>query len=596
MKFVKKKAEKSWRVFRSILTLSVLLTLVQGQVNPDMINEQAIQGTRPDEDPNLKDITPATKEEVDEALDDDLETINRDETKLNTEDEMALEDLARGFNPMAESSEATDSFEDLEDQIHAEEHDTGKEYGLFDLESNSEQQHLLNFKKVAEDFKIVEERFLECLRKIPQEAWVLRELVICVGRNFGKIESAMDYERKVLLARAESRVRRVMTDECYSDAGLDLSHSRSCDLMEKDILELLWDEMNYPALVKYHQEKYTFTYGQLKVDKFDKYLGFFAELYRRDSELLEEIANHGKIALLNIKKFIDDTTEHYAAEARSNGYAFNMDLTGEGLHTVEHSHFHAIGAYDASFNHEHEDDRFHDYVGDHAVEVYGHSQEGTHSSGHDHRISPDGTFKPGPPSGPPANNMNDIMHKYEDNEPELTSEDSEEYAQRIKDLAGYKDPEEEQEEDEEEAEEASQEGEADFEDLMYSKSGEAEPVEEAESAAKRRFRKRKLVRPHRVRSVANSRRVVHKRMYPMHKQPVHRRLPQNIRRNEPRHSFQESRRIRQKLEKRMHPRKLEEKTGKSKKEMKKSISEILSDYSKNLPGLKSGNLGHILKV
>lgn len=593
MKIVKSNDPRARNRICFLLGLLALIVHSHGQIIEDAINSEALENTKPGEDPNLSDITPVTKEEVDEALDDELETINKDETKLSHEDELALEDLAQGYNPMAESSEASDTLQNYEDQIHDEEEDAKKEYGLFDLQSDSEKEHLLNFKKVSSDFKIFEDKKIGCLEKIPQEAWVLRELVICVGKNFSRIKNDMQYEKRKLLARAESRVRRVMAEQCYSEAGLDLNQSRACDLMEKDMLELLWNEMNYPALLKFHKEKYTFTHGKLAHDKFDKYMEFFVELHRRDSELLEEMTNHGEVALINIKRYIDDLTEHYAEEAKANGYEFNLDLAhvGIGTHTTHeqehgHGHYHAIGQYDANFEHPNDGkDEYHDYVGDHAETVHNEGEsthhqsgEGGHGSSHGHSS---GGYRGG---GPAATNPDDIMDKYGEDENSEESESSEEYAQRIKDLAGYKEPEEEEEDQNED-----------------------------NVTATRKFRRRRLGHPVAVRSrirrtqirkapVMRKRQLRRRpmRRVPKHREPMHRMMDSrdkgNLRRR-PLHKV-EVQRVHKKLQRKMHSRNLKLKeVKKQKKEQKKSIADILKEYTYKLPGLKSdGTMGHLLKV
>jgi hypothetical protein len=548
-----------------------------------VINEVTLKNTPPGQDPRLLNIESETKEEVDEALDDQLETINKDETKLSTEDQMALDDFAQGYNPMTDSSEASDDMQDYQDIIHAEEEDAKKEYGLFDLESNSEQQHLLNFKKVSEDFKKFENRKLECLRKIPQEAWVLRELVICVGKNFNTIRNDIKYEKRKLLARAESRVRRVMAEQCYSEAGLDLKQSRACDLMERDMLELLWDEMNYPALLKFHKEKYTFTHGKLSTEYFDKYMEFFTELHRRDTELLEEMTNHGEIILVNIKKFIDDTTERYAHEARENGYDFNIDFAHEGIHTtgVGSNHYHAVGQYDTSFNHGNEEDGYHDYEGDHNINVEGH-HSGGHGSGEHHHVEGFRGI-----DQPPATNTTDILDKYDVGETSHESVDSEEYAQNLKDLVGYKEPEEIEEE-------ANGDGDEDTQQ------------------AKHKFHKRYLSHGNTVRS--RSRAVNFRKMqrsanvHRMHKAPVRkmrrrpmRRLPEKRvvdKRRQQVHKPMEIKRMHGKYQKKLRSRNLKLKpTKKSKVDSKKSIADILKAYTYKLPGLKShGKIGQLLRL
>lgn len=570
----------------ALCRLSLLLGLLglalhtRGQAIKDAINTEALENAPEGEDPRLQDIQPVTKEEVDEALDDQLETMNKDDTKLNSEDEMALEDLAQGYNPMAESSEASDTMEEYEDMIHDEEADEKKESGLFDLQSNSEQEHLLNFKKVSLDFKVFEDKKLGCLEKIPQEAWVLRELVICVGKNFSRIKNDMQYERRKLLARAESRVRRVMADKCYSEAGLDLAQSRACDLMEKDMLELLWDEMNYPALLKFHREKYIFTHGKLPADKFDKYMEFFTELHRRDSELLDEMTNHGEVALLNIKRYIDDMTQRYAEEAKANGYEFNLDLAHVGIHSVpKHGHYHAVGQYDPSFSHPHEEtDEYHDYHGDHEENFHegegGHGGESGHGGSHAHVEGFRGVNEP------VATDTHNILEKYGEEEHSEGSETSEEYAQRIKDLAGYVEPEEDENED--------------------------------QAPSTRKFRKRSLGRPVSVRrrvryskvrrSPAFRKRELRrnsKGRVPAHRTPMH-RLPENAKtrafRRKLMHKGPAPKRVHASRPKNSHSRNLKQ-VKKPTKESKKSIAQILKEYTYKLPGLQShGTVGHLLKV
>ena len=572
MKFVNKAETcKSSHILLTI-TFLLLITFTSSQGIKDIFNEEALKHRNPGQDPRLLDIIPETKEEVDEALDDELETMNKDETKLSKEDELALTDLADGYNPMEDDSDASDTFQEYQDIIKNEEDDMEKPYGLFDLQSNSEQQHLLNFKKISTDFKAFQEKKLECLKKIPKEAWVLRELVLCVGRNFNKIKNDIKYERRKLLSRAESRVRRVMADECYSEAGLDLNQSRSCDIVERDALELLWDELNYPALLKYHREKYTFTHGKMHKNNFDKYLGFFAELYRRDSELLVEMNSHGQIALINIKKFIDDTTEHLAEEARVNGYEFNLDLAHAGIdsnnidNNIQHNHFHAVGTYDPSFNHPNEENDYHDYNGDHKVTVE-NNQDYKQSA----MISHHGGYKID--YGPSASNTNDIMDKYHEDEVSEESETSEEYAQRIKDLAGYVEPEEDGDED--------------------------HVVESKKFKYKKRNLKRNVNSMNRIHRSRMRTRNSHVKRNNSIRRTV-RRLPDNRKiirqKRQQLHRNVELKRIHQNKRRRKKSRNLIDKPL-VKLNTKKSIAEILKDYTYKLPGLKSKkSLAHLLKV
>ena len=49
-----------------------------------------------------------------------------------------------------------------------------------------------------------------------------------------------------------------MIKNCYKEAGLTESFADSCDTLEKDILNLLWQEFDFPFLVNSHSSKYLY--------------------------------------------------------------------------------------------------------------------------------------------------------------------------------------------------------------------------------------------------------------------------------------------------------------------------------------------------
>lgn len=49
-----------------------------------------------------------------------------------------------------------------------------------------------------------------------------------------------------------------MIEDCYTAAGADLGKQKSCDLLERDIIKLLWMEVDFYDLVNEHSYKYTY--------------------------------------------------------------------------------------------------------------------------------------------------------------------------------------------------------------------------------------------------------------------------------------------------------------------------------------------------
>ena len=63
---------------------------------------------------------------------------------------------------------------------------------------------------------------------------------------------------KSILSIFERRIRNFMIEDCYTTAGADLGKQKSCDLLERDIIKLLWMEVDFYDLINEHSYKYTY--------------------------------------------------------------------------------------------------------------------------------------------------------------------------------------------------------------------------------------------------------------------------------------------------------------------------------------------------
>ena len=163
--------------------------------------------------------------------------------------------------------------------------------------------------------------------------------------------------------------------------------------------------------------------------------------------------------------------------------------------------------------------------------------------------------------------------KYHEDEVSEESETSEEYAQRIKDLAGYVEPEEDGDED--------------------------HVVESKKFKYKKRNLKRNVNSMNRIHRSRMRTRNSHVKRNNSIRRTV-RRLPDNRKiirqKRQQLHRNVELKRIHQNKRRRKKSRNLIDKPL-VKQNTKKSIAEILKDYTYKLPGLKSKkSLAHLLKV
>lgn len=77
-----------------------------------------------------------------------------------------------------------------------------------------------------------------------------------MGKDFIKVLNDIRYESMKLLSRGDAKIRDLMIDLCYVPAGEDEIKSNACDLLEKDLLDLLWSSLKLVEMVIANKEKY----------------------------------------------------------------------------------------------------------------------------------------------------------------------------------------------------------------------------------------------------------------------------------------------------------------------------------------------------
>ncbi len=118
-------------------------------------------------------------------------------------------------------------------------------------------------------------------------------------------------------------LRQIMIDQCYVPADRNQSLANACDILEKDSLELLWNDLDFSKLVDYNQHKYVFEYANMPQEIFNRINNHLKHLHDLFEELIEEIDSHKDVAIVKIKEFIDNKTKELVMEARIN---HNMNL------------------------------------------------------------------------------------------------------------------------------------------------------------------------------------------------------------------------------------------------------------------------------
>ena len=180
--------------------------------------------------------------------------------------------------------------------------------GMINIDTNSELEHNRNFVKISQDLKAYEDAYKACLENISDSDFSMETIEKCVGVDYQFVYDDIDYEKRKILARADSTIRTDMISICYNEAGADLVMDNACDLLQKDALDLMWSELNFEILVEYHREKYVFIHAKLPDDLFTKVINRFKDVYRELAQLVEELYAHRDLTIARLKREIDERT------------------------------------------------------------------------------------------------------------------------------------------------------------------------------------------------------------------------------------------------------------------------------------------------
>ena len=175
--------------------------------------------------------------------------------------------------------------------------------------SGSEEEHLHNFKRISEDLKLFEDEYIACVDAITDDDFSEETVENCLGKDFIKLQLDIKYETMKVMSRAEDKLRHFFIYSCYIPVGDDEIKSLACDLLQKDMLDALWNCMEFLELAETNKVKYLEEYAKMDNDLFTNITVNLTELHKHFFELIEEIDAHKQLTIFKIKNHIDDKTK-----------------------------------------------------------------------------------------------------------------------------------------------------------------------------------------------------------------------------------------------------------------------------------------------
>lgn len=229
---------------------------------------------------------------------------------------------------------------------HAEDSHKSEENPSVHFDDNSELEHMRNFQAISGNLKAYEDEYMECLREIEDPDFSEDQVDGCIGRNFIKVIIDIKYVTMKTMSQADSKIRSLFIKDCYNNAFENEEFLVGCDVMERDVLNMMWTGLSFVEILHVNEEKYLYEYGKIPVNVWED-LNHKLEVFSHEFfELIDEIDSHKEVTILRLKNYIDDRIK-LIAEA----YSEHMDdhhETKEVHHSID-----IVESHDAHDNSHH---------------------------------------------------------------------------------------------------------------------------------------------------------------------------------------------------------------------------------------------------
>ena len=275
--------------------------------------EEEPEEEEPEEEP--EEEQPEEEEPKEEEPEEEEEEPEEEEPEEEEPEEEEPEEEEPEEEPFSEeeSSEESDEEMDHEDKPKVEEpieevkDDPHHPHVSFD--TGSEEEHLRNFKRISEDLQIIEDEYMACLDEINEEDFTEDAVEGCLGKDLIKLQIDIKYETMKIISRAEDKLRHYFVYHCYMPAGENEMKTIGCDLLQRDMLDALWNCMDFIELAQLNKKKYTDEYATIDRKVFKEIIANLENFHKEFFELVEEIDAHKQLTILRIKTHIDDKTK-----------------------------------------------------------------------------------------------------------------------------------------------------------------------------------------------------------------------------------------------------------------------------------------------
>lgn len=201
------------------------------------------------------------------------------------------------------------------------------------FQNDSELEHMRNFQAISGDLKAYEDEYLDCVKEIEDAEFSEDRIDKCVGHNFLKVLVDIKYVSMKTMSQGDSKVRDIFVRECYQHAFEDEEFLAACEVMEGDVLKMLWTGLAFPEILEINSDKYIYEYGKMPLNVFEQIFAKLNKFAKEFFELIDEIDAHKEVTIIRLKNYIDDRIKLIAeAEGMLPDIMPEEHEDGEGHH------------------------------------------------------------------------------------------------------------------------------------------------------------------------------------------------------------------------------------------------------------------------
>lgn len=178
--------------------------------------------------------------------------------------------------------------------------------------------HAKRFRKISDDLQLIQKHYLKCLNNLSDNSFEETTIDECVGKNYSTISHDMHYFKEKILATVDNHIRANFVELCY-EAAEDEIMLQSCDLFEKDTLDVLWAGLNIHKVAYINRSKYLDNEGVVPEHIFKKLVARFEKVYAELGEILKEIKDHHMVIIEEVKKAVEERSKLIVLKAKKSG-------------------------------------------------------------------------------------------------------------------------------------------------------------------------------------------------------------------------------------------------------------------------------------